>query len=842
MSLVLIIVIIAPDLNNMFLLRWAQKPSLNLLIKLGLSLVAFSLFITKKVNSQPVFQLETYSNRLVAQANAAQELLDQGNQQLQDNQVENAISSWLKAAKLSKQQNDLEGEALALGNIGLAYEVLEDYTQAVDYFEQTLAVASQIDSQQLQAGIQGNLGNNYLRLGNYPQAIAAYDESLRLWQDLNIRAAEGKVLRGIGNVHIALGNYDKALNFHRQGLRIAKEFNDTEGLVYSQNSLGAITANQGRYAQAEKSYQQSLTTVKSLDNPNLASKLTAQTLNNLASTTHASKKYDLALDYYQQSLEIAEANNLLALEGTIISGIGSVHLSLNNYSEGKKNLELGLLKAQESGDRLLEAETLHNLGYAQWKSDELSKAETSFRQAISIRESMREGLRDLDRVSLFDTQLQSYPLLRRVLIAQAKPEQALEVAEAERARSFVELLAARISPDEASSEAFQQQTAPPSIEQIKEIARQHNATLVEYAFIADENFIAQGKLHGDYQQIYIWVVQPTGEVNFQQVQLTPEQAEIIVKAGSWSSDWQNRSSTIEEDELFASFTELHRALYPLLIEPITSYLPTGVDDSVIFMPQSELFQISFAALQDSNSKYLIDKHSILTAPAIQVLEFTSQQKQRLKTNNNSETLVVGNPVMPTEIATPGQAKVTLDLVALPGAETEAQNIANILQTTQIIGQEASEFVIKQKMATARLVHLATHGLLNDFTNSGIPGAIALAPGNGEDGVLTSNEILDLKLSAELVVVSACDTGRGLVTRDGVVGLSRSLIAAGTPSVALSLWEIYDNSTAVLMQEFYTQLEQNKNKAQALRLAMLKTKQEFPHPINWSAFTLIGEAE
>ena len=197
--------------------------------------------------------------------------------------------------------------------------------------------------------------------------------------------------------------------------------------------------------------------------------------------------------------------------------------------------------------------------------------------------------------------------------------------------------------------------------------------------------------------------------------------------------------------------------------------------------------------------------------------------------------------MPTEIVAPG-ANVLLDLLPLPGAETEARTIAQILQTTQIIGQAATEFAIKQQISNARLVHLATHGLLDDFTNSGIPGAIALAPGNGEDGVLTSNEILDLQLNAELVVVSACDTGRGLVTRDGVVGLSRSLIAAGTPSIALSLWEIYDNSTAVLMQEFYSQLKSNQNKAQALRLAMLKTKQEFPHPINWGAFTLIGEAE
>ena len=802
---------------------------------------AWCLLTANKAQSRSPFELRQPTIKLLAQANPAQELLNQGSEQFDNNQLEDAIATWQDAADSAREQQDAQGEALALGNIALAYEALEDYPQAVDYFEQTLEVANQIDNPQLKAGIQGNLGNNYLRLGNYPQAITAFDASLSLWQQLDNNAAQGQVLRGMGNVQIALGNYDKALKLHQQALKIAQSLNDTEGIIYSNNSLGAIAANQGKYAEAGNYYQQSLTAIAGITNPNQQSKLRAQTLNNLASSTHANQEFNRALKYYDHALEIAENNNLVALEGTIVSGIGSVYLSLDNYSEAKKNLELGLLKAQTSGDRLLEAESLHNLGYAQWKLEQLTEAEASFRSAIALRESMREGLTDLDRVSISDTQLQSYPLLRRVLIAQNNPEAALEVAEAERARAFVELLATRLSPEDTSSLSLQSQTAPPNIDQIKAIAQQQNATLVEYAFIADENFIAQGKLHGEYQQIYIWVVQPTGEVNFQQVQLSPQHAEIIEQAGAWSSNWQNRTSTVEEDELFTSFTDLHRALYPLLIEPIARHLPTSPDDSIIFLPQSELFQISFAALQDANQEYLIEKHSILTAPAIQILEFTSQQKQRLQNNGTDGALVVGNPTMPTEIATPG-ANVPLDLVALPGAEAEAQAIAQILQSTQVIGQAATEFAIKEQMSSARLVHLATHGLLDDFTNSGIPGAIALAPGNGEDGVLTSNEILDLKLNAELVVVSACDTGRGLVTRDGVVGLSRSLMAAGTPSVALSLWEIYDSSTAILMQEFYSQLQQNKNKAQALRLAMLKTKQEFPHPINWSAFVLIGEAE
>jgi CHAT domain-containing protein len=164
---------------------------------------------------------------------------------------------------------------------------------------------------------------------------------------------------------------------------------------------------------------------------------------------------------------------------------------------------------------------------------------------------------------------------------------------------------------------------------------------------------------------------------------------------------------------------------------------------------------------------------------------------------------------------------------------------------EITGQQATEAAIAQQMPQARLIHFATHGLLDDVKGLGVPGAIALAPsGNGQlnDGLLTTDEILDMQLNAELVVLSACDTGRGRITGDGVIGLSRSLITAGVPSIIVSLWKVPDDSTAFLMTEFYQNLQKTPDKAQALRQAMLATKQKYPEPLNWAAFTLIGEAE
>jgi CHAT domain-containing protein len=156
------------------------------------------------------------------------------------------------------------------------------------------------------------------------------------------------------------------------------------------------------------------------------------------------------------------------------------------------------------------------------------------------------------------------------------------------------------------------------------------------------------------------------------------------------------------------------------------------------------------------------------------------------------------------------------------------------------------------MPQAKIIHLATHGLFDDLRGLGSAialapsfGRLALAPSGKDDGLLTAEEILNFKqkLNADLVVLSACDTGRGRIPGDGVIGLSRAFISAKVPSVVVSLWAVPDAPTAELMTEFYKNLlnkQKPLDKAQALRQAMLKFKDKPPK--DWAAFTLIGEAE
>jgi CHAT domain-containing protein len=349
----------------------------------------------------------------------------------------------------------------------------------------------------------------------------------------------------------------------------------------------------------------------------------------------------------------------------------------------------------------------------------------------------------------------------------------------------------------------------------------------------------------DDRTIYIWFVKPTGEVTFRPSQLPPQAPSLaaMVQASRSQIGVRSRASIkqvatnnlAKSPEQPAPATSA-RTLHQMLIAPIAQDLPRDPNQTVIFMPQGSLFYVPFAALEDAQGQVLLEQHTIAIAPSIQSLELTAQLNARSAKATGSATgsnLIIGNPKMP-EID-------GLMLSALPGAEAEAKAVSSLLQTTPLLGDRATKATVLNQIGQARIVHFATHGLLDTFRGD-VPGAVVLAAGKSEaDSLLTASEIADLKLKADLVILSACSTGKGDITGDGVIGLSRSLFLAGVPSVMVSLWDVDDAATATLMTSFYRNWQSGKlNKAQSLRQAMLETRKSFPDPSLWAAFNLVGE--
>jgi CHAT domain-containing protein len=768
----------------------------------------------------------------------ADELVQTGLQQFRAQKFDLAIASWQQALKLYQQQKNSKGEINVLETLAEASKMLGKYEQAIAYSQQLLALAQSLGDRKTEANALGNLGNNYRVVGNYAKALEVQNQGLAIRKELNDQQGEGQVLASLGNIHYDLGNYNIAANFYQRSLKIAKAVGNGNGIVFLLNSLGAIAGTQEEYPQAIKYYQQSLANARKIG----FREAEGNALNNIGSSYHVQRKYKEAIAYYEQALTVAKELKNPRIEGAAVGGMGLAYVFLEEYDKALSLQEQSWQLAKQVGDRRLEATTLGNWGYTLWRSQKYAEAEQKFLTSLNLLESLRSNLSDGDKVSIFDTQLHAFNLLQQIMVAQGKPEAALEIAERGRARAFAELLSRRVNSNQLKVDQKNDPIIPSlasvNIADIRRIAQQQNAVMVEYSLIADPSFIGQGKLKGGFIKLYIWVVQPSGAIAFREVDLKKFDASIVDLVADIRSLFNDANGIVKDPkEVLDKYADL-KQLHGILIQPIQDLLPKDANTRVIFLPQGLLFLVPFAALINPQNQFLIEKHTVQIAPAIQVLDFTHKLSQQIQKVNLQEVLIVGNPTMPS-LGNPPQ-----QLPTLLGAAKEAQAIAALLNTTFLTGDQATKAEVVDKMKSARFVHLATHGLLEEYRKGEIPGAIALAPsskdGQTDDGFLTASEIVTMRLNAEMVVLSACKTGQGLLTGDGVIGLSRSLITAGVPSVVVSLWAVPDEPTALLMTEFYKKFQTEPNKAQAIRQAMLATKAKYPDPLNWAAFTLIGE--
>ncbi|HEY9808627.1 MAG TPA: CHAT domain-containing protein [Halomicronema sp.] len=431
-----------------------------------------------------------------------------------------------------------------------------------------------------------------------------------------------------------------------------------------------------------------------------------------------------------------------------------------------------------------------------------------------------------------------YRGFQKVLIAQNRIENALEVSEQGRYRALKNLFITRLGIEPKLPPG----NIPPDISRIQKVAKNFNSTLIEYSIIYNDsqiNQLAGYRLTFDdpfayAEALFIWVIQPTGNVTFRQVNLKRQPNNLFLSTLVRSlREIINTNTNIKAD---ISDSTLHN-LYKFLIEPVADLLPTNPEDKVIFIPQDCLFLVPFCALQDRFGDYLIQKHTILIAPSIFSLELTLENqgiksKQSLSSN---DFLIVGNPIMPSIYQPLDEVEVTL--VELPNAEIEAQQIAEILGTDALIGLDATKSSVLKNFNTSRLIHFATH-ILGDET-TGLACAIALTP-SGNDGFLRFFEILQQKINAELVVLSGYDTTHGKLWGDGVLMLSSGFLGNGALSLMLSLWSNNVNNSPYLMTSFYRNWLETGDKALSLRNAMLDTMQKYPHLKDWAGLTLIGQ--
>lgn len=756
------------------------------------------------------------------------------------NQYPKAIEHYQQALTIHRTIVPDRGlEAEDLKNLGIVYNASGQYSEAIRYHQQALVIFRALREPDEEGDVLKSLGGAYQNLGQFPQAVEHYKQALKTYQTVRNPAEEALVLTLLGNLYNFIGQYQKASEYLQQALTIYQTVRNPYGEVLALTSLGQVYNFLKQYSKATEYFQQALT-IRAIRTPAGRN----ETLNSQADRTkeaavlaslglayHNQGQHSKAIEALQQALTIYRTIRVPSGEAASLNGLGIVHYyGQGQFQKAMEYYQQALTISRRIRDPSVESVSLSLMGEAFLKAGKVAEAEKTLRAGVEAYESLRPGLGDADKVA-FTEMASAHTLLEQALIAQNKPEAALEIAERGRARALAELLAGRLAPNSNPQLAINS----PSVRQIQQTAKTQNATLVEYS-IAYES--VKGKNELRETQLFIWVIKPTGEVAFRKADLKQPKTSFkeLVFDSRLAIGARGRGLSREPQSSGNQAKQLQQ-LHQLLIAPIADLLPTDPKARVVFLPQEDLFLVPFPALQDKLGKYLIEKHTITTAPSIQVLDLTRQQRQKV---SGKRALIVGNPApMPKVTLNLGDTPVPLS--NLPGAEQEANAIASLLGTQALTKQQATKAAVVKRLGQARFVHLATHGLLDDFKGLGVPGAIALASTSKDDGLLTAGDLLNLKLKAELVVLSACDTGRGKITGDGVIGLSRSLISAGAPSIVVSLWKVPDAPTGLLMTEFYRNLKQNPDKAQALRQAILITKQRHPNPADWSGFTLIGEA-
>ena len=672
-------------------------------------------------------------------------LLRLGNRQLTTGQFAAALATLQESMQIYLEIGDRTGEANSLFQLGETYFSLGNYQRAITLYQTSLRIMQDLGNQPSQAQILEHLSNSYIQVGDQQLAEEFKTRAVELRREIGNPEQAATFLSNVGFEHKTAGEYQQAIAFHAQQLEMAKKTKNRPQQVYALQNLAITHRKLKQFTQAIDFYQQGLTIANQLADPALSSII----LNQLAETYVLQGDFTQAIAFYQQQLKLAEKPNSPINKAELIKQLGQTYIA---SGDNEKALSIYNQQLQSATNKFTEGTALNNLAFVNFKSGNLTEAENTLNKSIKLWQSLRSDLTNTENFA--PEQSHTYRLLQQVLIAQEKPEAALEVAEQGSMMAFLNLLGMRLDSESAGTnlKLAPEQVKPPTIKDIQAIAQQRQATLVKYAIFPDN-------------QLYVWVIQPTGKITFRQIDPKSENtispinsiAEVIANIpGSLGLSSQETATKTDAKPLLQ--------LNQLLIKPIADLLPSNPQEQVIFIPQDELWFIPFAALVDIFGEHLIEKHTISTIPAIHTLQLTREVRNRTGGRN---VVVVGNPIMPRIARSINETPQPLP--PLVNAEQEALEVADFFKTTALIGNQATKPEIVSLLPDAKTIHLATYGILDDINRQGIPGAIALASAGDANGLLTASEILNLytqpqgkRLRANLAFLSAGEPGIGRV--------------------------------------------------------------------------------
>ena len=726
------------------------------------------------------------------------------------NEPERALDYFQQALPIFKTGRDRTVESQTLSNIGFVYQRLSKYREALDYYAQARAMQQKIGNRAQEAQTLELLGTAYSEMGQPEKAVEYHQQSLDIQRAAKNIRREALSLKSLGHVYSLLGQPEKALDNFAQALSILRTINDLNSSAAVLEDRARVEQQLGKLNEARKDIEESLSLIETVRARTGSQQFRASYL------ASREKAYELYIDLLMQ-LHAKEPTARHDAEALQVSERGRARSLLEMLNESHVDIEQGV-------------------------SADLVRRESETRQAINAKAQRQIQLRaqngNRQEIETFDKEIR----------ALEDEYQQVQVAIRNASPAYAELT----QPQPLDLKGIQQQLDPDTV-------------LLEYSL-------------GD-KRGYLWVVTQTSLKTYElppseQIQKLSQQvyesltARSVVK--SVESVAQRQARITQADEQFRqSAAELgQKILAPAVAELGTKRLVVVADGPLQYVP--------FAALSAGKEyRPLIIDHEMASVPSASSL---AVQRQSLANRQPAPKglAVLADPVFSVSDARLKRNSRLTDVAANSRSSNDTRIIEHlsggpagqlVIRRLPFTRQEADQilavapvgsnfkaldFRASRSVATSgelsqyRYVHFATHGYL-DTARSGLS-AIVLSmideQGNPQDGFLRTHDIYNLKLPAELVVLSACETGLGKdVKGEGIEGLTRGFMYAGARRVVVSLWNVNDKATAALMQRLYVEmLRRGKTPAAALRAAqiqLLRTRQ-WQSPYYWAPFVMQGE--
>jgi CHAT domain-containing protein len=716
--------------------------------------------------------------------------------------------------------------AATLAGIGTEYVRAGDTDRRAE-LRDALELARSIGDDRIAAIALARLGYCDQNDGNYAEALRKYDGTIPLARRGHDLVVEAMVVGNTGNIYEAMNNHVLGMEYLHRGIALFRRAHNITGAIRYIRNLADNETWDGRWEEAEEHLAEVERLLRSDPNDRISA-FVATTRCTLASLRHDDTA---AARYCATGLALAEKAGVKSLVTNLTEQLARARVEQRRYAEAA-------VLATQAVERSIDVtpsfevywQAKRDLGRALAGEGKLAEARQAFGDAIGAIEGTlakappgRE-----DQQAFFADKVEPYYGMF-VTYAHDQPEEAIAWIERARARTLLEMLeqandTPRLYAAHPDLTVARGDVPPASLHEIQQTIPPDGVVL-EYASLEHETWL-------------IVVTRDEARIHAIPVEI----AALRRTVAQFGAQLAARG---------VAFRAPARRLYDLLLGPAAPAL--AGKRIVCVIPDFSIGNLPFQALIDRNGRYVIERSALFYAPSLAFLAWRAHHPPARTTGDRvPQVLAFGNPRIAVDTVRRVHARTRGEsLVPLPEAEEEVRALKRMYgeRATLRVGAAATEKDFKNEAPRYRVLHLATHGIYDDSDPMNSHLVLARGRGDRDDGLLEARELADLALDADLVVLSACESGRGTLGGEGMIGFSWAIIAAGCDTAILTHFKIGSVSSRDLMIAFHHRLALRGDRflggrtaTDALReaeLAMLRSGTR-AHPFYWAAFSAVGQ--